>query len=209
MSIALNNEKLKDIFIRLDKNINDESATTDLLAILKHPIELTLEKYSKTSQEDMKSEFVVSILSKKAYLTKAYMCGDIADPTGYFFRLLRNSALAYLKKETRQLSHTIPITDVKVEFIAKQDSYRKTLRFMEIRDHMIDWIKLRFDNKVSMRRAIILLDLIMIGKKYRNCQEFFKERGPKADPVKRTYHIILARIKEVFEEYKDELIDSH
>lgn len=209
MSVVLNNEKLKYVFEKLHNNVQDNDATLELLAILKPVIKLTLDKFPQHLRDDIEQDIKLSIMNKRAYLTKAYLAGNIKNPTNYCFRLIRNTAIVSLHKELKHEEHLVSINDVKVEKAVLNKTYHKQKILIKVRDEVWEWLRIRIPNQKDFDKAARYLDVILEGQKpkFKN-KELMKWFGGQRIQAKEAYSMVLQRVRDRLMSYKEEWYDK-
>lgn len=208
MAILLKSEILDDIFEQLQKTNGDSKSIGALVQSITPIINLTAERFPRHLTEDLKQELKVFIMSKAKYFAEAYFAGKIRNPTNYFFRVFRNAAIAYMKKDAREgYQSMVPLDDVKSEMVYTIGLSKKDV-IEKIRIQLLDWIRLRFTLASYRRKAEQFIGPFFTGTRpsmSTNSIEKFSQMNYKYG--KEVYSVVLTKLRELVVLHYEELLD--
>jgi hypothetical protein len=204
MGILLKNEDLRNVFEKLNKNINDEAVVMELIELLRPILKETVRKFHINIPDDIMQELIIALIKKKEYLTKAFISGEIKNMVHYLFTTFRNAALAAIQKERKHTEHLMPLDDVKLEAITCKRNYTKTRAFLKVRQETFEWLKYRFPKEKDFKRSCKFVDLILSGKKVSFLGTKPNIKALNIKIVKDVYSIVLNKIRELIIKYSDE-----
>lgn len=198
MSITLKYEDLARVLTDIKQNPNDENKKLEFVNVVNPIIKLTIDKFPQDMHEDMAQEMKIFLMKRAEYIANAFFSEKILNPTNYMFRVCRNSATNYFKKEAKSATHLVPIDDIKIEPIYTPKTAEKSKILDEIREQCLDFIRLRYTRKVDQKIAERFLVALLQGKRpsfyTQAIRKFAKSRQENAKDI---YSVVLLKMREL------------
>ena len=206
MSITLKHEDLARILTEIKQHPKDDNKKLEFITLIAPIIKVTTDQYPQDMMEDMSQEMKIFIMKRSDYIAEAFATDKIQNPTNYLFTVCRNTALNFYKKEAKAKTHLVPLDDVKVEPVYKNQTTSKSKVVEEIRQLCMDYIKVRYTKKIDQRTAERFLVALLQGKRpsfnSKALTKFVRQENSKD-----IYSVVLLKLRELIEPRLEELTD--